>query len=530
MGLLFKNNAYSVLAVSLSEVGTSITVETGDGSLFPAAGGGDYFYATLFLEDGTNEIVKCTNRSGDTLTVTRAQDGTAARAWLSTTTRIECRVNAATLEDIRDTADLASTNASSAVSTAGAASSAASAAQADADAANEIIGNLELGWVNTAETIVSSTGSTVVVSGDKTATYVAGRPIRVNASGAQTGLVQSSSYGAPNTTITITGFTVSSPTQVEVGVMPAASMIPAGALANGMTCTTQSPGDNSGKLASTEYADASADAAVSGIKRLEKRQTVLAGSVDSSGHANFISAGSGFSVNVAATSKPIVLAAANGYNSAGNLDRVGVVSADTSIGSLTPSSTCYLYADIAADGSVTFGHTTLAPVYQWGGTYSTTSGQFTFNIQEMIGKVGNGSSAVQTYRLFIGEATTNGSGVTAVVNYAIQGRYQSAAAAIAINTKYSYSANIGVTPRVFDVYMVNTSTDLGYAVGDIVKVAASDTDSLASRAVTPWVSGRNTVNVSTGNGTVSGNHANGGAGGAMTYSKWNHYVVADRGW
>ena len=181
------------------------------------------------------------------------------------------------------------------------------------------------------------------------------------------------------------------------------------------------------------------------------RQTVLSSSVDSNGLPDYISIGTGLSVDIAATSVPVIIAAANGFNSSGRVDRVGTVSADTSIGSLTASSTCFLYADIAADGSVTFGHTTLAPAYQWGGAYSTTSDQFTFNIQEMVAKVGNGATAVQTYRVYIGEAVTDVSSVTSVVNYALAGRYNSGSFSLALSTTYTKSHNIGIPAEFAEV-------------------------------------------------------------------------------
>lgn len=101
MAVLVKNNAYSTLASGISNVATSITVAAGTGSRFPAAGGADYFYATLINTSNQLEIVKVTARSTDTLTVVRAQDGTTARAY-SSGGRIELRVTAALLADIRD--------------------------------------------------------------------------------------------------------------------------------------------------------------------------------------------------------------------------------------------------------------------------------------------------------------------------------------------------------------------------------------------------------------------------------------------
>lgn len=101
MAVLVKNNAFSTLASGITDVATSITLAAGTGSRFPAAGGADYFYATLINTSNELEVVKVTARSTDTLTVVRAQDGTTARAY-STSDRIELRVTAALIQDIRD--------------------------------------------------------------------------------------------------------------------------------------------------------------------------------------------------------------------------------------------------------------------------------------------------------------------------------------------------------------------------------------------------------------------------------------------
>jgi len=76
-----------------------------------------------------------------------------------------------------------------------------------------------------------------------------------------------------------------------------------------------------------------------------------------------------------------------------------------------------------------------------------TSGQFTFNIQEMVGKVGNGATAVQTYRVFVGEVTVSGNVTTAIVWYALMGRYQSAATLMSVATTYNFNHNLGVPPQ-----------------------------------------------------------------------------------
>jgi hypothetical protein len=76
------NLANSVLFAPLSDSATSLTVYTGDGSLFPSVP----FYVTLSPKNKwsrkiNSEIVLVTARSGDTLTITRAQKGTTAKAF-----------------------------------------------------------------------------------------------------------------------------------------------------------------------------------------------------------------------------------------------------------------------------------------------------------------------------------------------------------------------------------------------------------------------------------------------------------------
>ena len=82
---LFSNNAQSTLAAAITNVATSLTVATGEGSRFPNPTGGDFFIITLFKLSGVTEsaieIVKCTARSGDVLTVVRGQEGTMALAY-----------------------------------------------------------------------------------------------------------------------------------------------------------------------------------------------------------------------------------------------------------------------------------------------------------------------------------------------------------------------------------------------------------------------------------------------------------------
>jgi len=99
MVMKFTNNATSALVSGITNTATSLTVTSGQGSLFPSLGAGDYFYCTLSNTSGNVEIIKVTARSGDVFTMTRGQDNTSAVAW-STGDKVELRLVAANLNDI----------------------------------------------------------------------------------------------------------------------------------------------------------------------------------------------------------------------------------------------------------------------------------------------------------------------------------------------------------------------------------------------------------------------------------------------
>lgn len=196
------------------------------------------------------------------------------------------------------------------------------------------------------------------------------------------------------------------------------------------------------------------------------RQTVQSASVDSNGYANFITIGTGLAVNIAATTTNIKLNASGGVS-----DRNATITANTTIGSLTANTTNYLYADIASNGTVTLGSTTLAPIYQFGGTLSVTNNQHTFNISEMKMYVGNSSTASQVYRVFLGEAVTGASTVTSVVNYALNGQYDSGFFTVVSNTTYAKSHNIGVVDVKAEYQYKFATANAPFAVGDIVTMS-----------------------------------------------------------
>lgn len=83
MAELFANNAQSTLASSVSSSATTLPLATGTGASFPSPSGGDFFRMTLTQPgiESSWEIVRVTARSGDSVTVVRAQEGTSAASW-----------------------------------------------------------------------------------------------------------------------------------------------------------------------------------------------------------------------------------------------------------------------------------------------------------------------------------------------------------------------------------------------------------------------------------------------------------------
>lgn len=79
----FSNNAASTLAGSISNVATTCNLAPGTGVLFPNPSVGQYFVMTLIdaVTKLLREVVHVTVRSGDALTVVRAQEGTTALSW-----------------------------------------------------------------------------------------------------------------------------------------------------------------------------------------------------------------------------------------------------------------------------------------------------------------------------------------------------------------------------------------------------------------------------------------------------------------
>lgn len=82
---LYTNGAASTLNGSLTQGGTTMVLAAGEGSLFPEPSGGDYFLITLYQKDLSSnevrlEVVQCTARTADTLTIVRDYESMTGHA------------------------------------------------------------------------------------------------------------------------------------------------------------------------------------------------------------------------------------------------------------------------------------------------------------------------------------------------------------------------------------------------------------------------------------------------------------------
>jgi hypothetical protein len=159
------------------------------------------------------------------------------------------------------------------------------------------------------------------------------------------------------------------------------------------------------------------------------RQAINSGPVDSNGF--FAPGGSTGSASLITTAispaAPLVVNAAGGNTATGGIgDRIGVSAANLTFTGLTTNGTMYLFGDVAANGAISPGASAIAPNYQRGGTFSITTGQFTYNSNVKMQTIGTGAAAVQSYRVYLGEVTVAGNVVTALIWYRINNKYDSA--------------------------------------------------------------------------------------------------------
>lgn len=136
------------------------------------------------------------------------------------------------------------------------------------------------------------------------------------------------------------------------------------------------------------------------------------------------------------------------------------VSAEDGIDISTP----YQYHQVRVDPAAGFQYVVFAEVE----FYGLAEGGHFFSVQEMV-MYELGSSLTAKQIVFLGEAVTDGSGVTGVVNYALRGEYTGPwAECPGTNAAVSKNHNIGTTDLATGIDLRCMVAEYGYSAGDIV--------------------------------------------------------------
>lgn len=264
------------------------------------------------------------------------------------------------------------------------------------------------------------------------------------------------------------------------------------------------------------------------------RQTVIAGVVNATtGYPDVLPTTVVGSMNLTTQnitpSTPWVLSAACGHDQYGPKDCHAQVTANFTWSSLPIStSKIYLYYNAVTGAR---GFTTLAPIYAyWTTPISVTNGQFTFNITEMKGYLGNGTTAPQTPIVFVGECTTTGTDITNIIEYAYNGYYENAYVAVPASPGLTaFNHNIGVSDLSINHIWECFTAELGYSIGDEVNNMYVSTGALYL-APTVW----NTRLQAGVASYAAANHVcirkDTGVAAVITPGNWKYKLILRRAW
>lgn len=202
------------------------------------------------------------------------------------------------------------------------------------------------------------------------------------------------------------------------------------------------------------------------------RQSINSAPVDANGFTALGGATGAATVTTTAigTSTPIIVNAAAGVSSIGILgDRIGFSSTNLSWSGLNINGSMQLSVDVGVNGTLTPVSGALFTNYQQGGTFSITNGQQTFNYGVMNQTVGNGTTAVQSYRVAVGEVTVAGGVVTAIIWYALNRKfYQRISGIQAVSTRILQSHKLGIQFVKITANIINTTAENSYVSGNKV--------------------------------------------------------------
>lgn len=273
----------------------------------------------------------------------------------------------------------------------------------------------------------------------------------------------------------------------------------------------------------------------SSIIQVSARQTVLSGPVDTNGLPTFLPSTSGTlnltTQNVSTGVNALVATAAGGANGGGSINAVGQAIANLTWTGCTASNTNYLPVSIASGALTALTPVILAPIVQQGGTPAVTAGQYTYNIQQGIMWLGNGSTASAVNHVIVGEAVAGVSTVTSTVAYAYRGEYDSGwVNTLPANNAYTVkNSNLGTDMAVGAIHLKCLTTEIGYAVGDVLTtgVLLNAATYIAPASIVT----RNTISTTSGQfGWAAPTNKTGGitAASPITAANWAYKLVAKR--
>lgn len=281
--------------------------------------------------------------------------------------------------------------------------------------------------------------------------------------------------------------------------------------------------DSSDKPAARAALGAAGLSAVNGYKY---PQTTVSGPVDANGFAAF---GGSTGAATLTASGTIKVAAAAG----GDLSYIGSI-VDPEFTSPAGNGTGYFVLSVTSAGVVTASVRTLPRIDQYAGTYSTSSGQVTFNTQEMTVKVGNGSAASQVYEVCIGEcAHTAGVWSGSPTWYQLKGAYASGYTATlpSTGTPVTRSHNLGTQLCRGGFRIKCLSSEYDFAVGEIENNPWMQGGTSNSSVIAPSINTTKSFRVVTGSTlSVGAFHRSTGTGVNLTAASWAYEMWAKAEW
>lgn len=139
-----------------------------------------------------------------------------------------------------------------------------------------------------------------------------------------------------------------------------------GSLASSIVGATQATGDSTTKLSTTAFTQQEiVDKATNNYPRIPVRQTVLTGSVDTNGQSNWLVSGTGLQIDYNATTTPVVLAHANGFDTTGGVDALTRLTSNQTnqFGALPANIVSFIQADRSSSSAISGSNTRIPPQY-----------------------------------------------------------------------------------------------------------------------------------------------------------------------